>query len=132
MRLAPRLYADLIGKPYSANARGPEAFDCLGLALELQRRQGHQLADYASTAEEFALRFNVGVLGPCIETPWPVPGCAVLFRMLHDTRHIGTMIDRWSFLHTLEGRAGGAGIERLLDVAWQRRVIGFYSPAVQA
>ena len=39
--LAARTSApDLIGRPYAYGARGPEAFDCWGLVLELRRRLG--------------------------------------------------------------------------------------------
>jgi len=32
--------ADLIGKPFLARARGPNAYDCFGLTLEMLRRVG--------------------------------------------------------------------------------------------
>ena len=36
---------DLLGKPYKAHARGPEAFDCYGLVIEVEKRLGHTMPD---------------------------------------------------------------------------------------
>ena len=48
--------ADLIGKPYQAGARGPDAFDCLGLVRHyFQARHGVDLPEYnllTSTPED--------------------------------------------------------------------------------
>jgi len=38
---------DLIGKPYVHGARGPDAFDCWGVCVEVYRRGGIALPDYA-------------------------------------------------------------------------------------
>lgn len=37
---------DLIGKPYVHGARGPDAFDCWGLCMEICGRGGWELPDY--------------------------------------------------------------------------------------
>lgn len=36
-------YLDLVGKPYKVGARGPDAYDCMGVALEVLRRLGHDV-----------------------------------------------------------------------------------------
>ena len=36
---------DLLGKPYKAHARGPEAYDCYGLVIEVEKRLGHTMPD---------------------------------------------------------------------------------------
>lgn len=131
IRLAPNLYADLIGKPYREDARGPEAYDCLGLAIELQRRQGRDVPNFRSTAEEFAAQYGEGLLGPCVQISAPVPGCAALFRMIDDERHLGTMLDRFCMMHTQAARRAGAGsavIEQIRMTPWERRLLGFYVP----
>jgi hypothetical protein len=38
---------DLVGKPYAHGARGPDAYDCWGLCVEVYRRRGIDLPDYA-------------------------------------------------------------------------------------
>lgn len=43
---------DLLGKPYKAHARGPRAFDCYGLVIEVEKRLGHTMPDlYTRLAE---------------------------------------------------------------------------------
>jgi len=37
---------DLIGKPYQRGARGPDAYDCWGLCVEVYRRGGIDLPDF--------------------------------------------------------------------------------------
>lgn len=36
---------DILGKPYKAHARGPKAFDCYGLVIEVEKRLGHTMPD---------------------------------------------------------------------------------------
>ena len=36
---------DLLGKPYKAHARGPNAYDCYGLVIEVEKRLGHDMPD---------------------------------------------------------------------------------------
>lgn len=36
---------DLIGLPYQENGRGPEGYDCYGLAIEVEKRFGKKLRD---------------------------------------------------------------------------------------
>lgn len=37
--------SDLIGLPYFDNGRGPDGYDCYGLAIEVERRLGKELRD---------------------------------------------------------------------------------------
>jgi len=39
-------YDNLIGRPYRDHGRGPGAFDCYGLVMEISRRLGRPLPDY--------------------------------------------------------------------------------------
>lgn len=36
---------DILGKPYKAHARGPDAFDCYGLVIEVEKRLGKEMPD---------------------------------------------------------------------------------------
>ena len=49
-------YLDLLGVPFERGARGPEAYDCYGLAIEMFRRAGVVVPDFTSpgTLEEVA------------------------------------------------------------------------------
>jgi len=41
---------DLIGKPHVLGARGPDAYDCWGLCVEIYARAGVRLPDYGAGA----------------------------------------------------------------------------------
>ncbi len=126
--LSARLFTDLVGKPFARDARGPDAYDCLGLVIEVTRRNGFAVPEYASTSEELARQQHEGLLGPCRRVERAEPGCVVLLRSTHATgRHLGIMIDRWRMIHASED-AGQAVIETLQRSLWGRRVLGFYMP----
>lgn len=51
MTRTPADFNDLIGRPFARGGRGPDAFDCWGVVLEVRRRLGLALPpDYASGA----------------------------------------------------------------------------------
>ena len=43
---------DLLGKPYKSHARGPIAYDCYGLVIEVERRLGHEMPDLYTRLSE--------------------------------------------------------------------------------
>lgn len=128
MRALPAaLYADLVGKPFERGARGPYAYDCVGLAAELQRRRGVCLPGFLSDEAELHRQLAAGgVLSDTRRLDGPEAGCIVLVRMLEDERHIGVMLDPFRMLHTTE-QTKAAVIERTLDPLWKRRILGFYT-----
>jgi cell wall-associated NlpC family hydrolase len=60
--LSPRLYADLLGKPFADGGRGPDSFDCVGLAIEVQRRRGLDIPDFVSSQAELHRQMAAGGL----------------------------------------------------------------------
>jgi cell wall-associated NlpC family hydrolase len=128
-QLPARIYSNLPGLPYRDGGRGPTFFDCLGLAIELQRLQGRMVLDYSSTLEEYERQLGParGVLGPAVRLESPEPGCVVLLRMPEGRPHLGTMLDRYRMLHTTE-QTRAAVIESLTGPLWSRRVLGYYAP----
>ena len=131
--ISPRLYADLIGKPFLADARGPSAYDCLGLAIEMQRRQGHAVPDYASTPDELHRQYSEerGVLGPCYRIERATPGCVVLMRGIESERHLGTMTDRFTMLHA-SAISKSVVHDVLSRSIYGHRVLGYYFPEPSA
>jgi hypothetical protein len=126
--LSPRLYADLIGKPFVAGARGPDAYDCLGLAILLQRRQGRPVPEYSSSLREFHRNYDeaLGIFGPCRRVSKPEVGCVVLLRgMEPGSVHVGTLSTPYKLLHASES-AGSVVNERLIGSRWEHRVLGYY------
>ena len=125
--ISSALYTDLLGKPYKDSARGRDAYDCVGLALEMARRMGKQLPDYLSSEAELHAQLGSGgaTLAGLAQIPHPVPGCIVLLRMGPNKHHVGVMLDEYRMIHT--SSVTGCVIERVISQLWQRKVIGFYS-----
>lgn len=125
----PALWMDLLGKPFTRGARGPAAYDCLGLALEMARRLGKQVPDYVSDETELHKQLGAGgcTLADLPQIPRPVPGCVVLLRMSPTQHHLAFMVDAYRMIHA--SATLGCVVERVLSPLWQRRVIGYYSLA---
>lgn len=121
------LYADLLGKPFEENGRGPAAFDCVGIALEMAKRLGKQFPAYLSTEVELhsVLAPGGATLADCPQIAQPAPGCLVLLRISPTEHHVAFMVDEYRMIHTMKGI--NCSIERINSILWQRRVIGFYS-----
>ena len=123
-----KLYSDLLGKPFVADARGPSAYDCVGLAMEMLRRRGARLPAYLSHPEELHRQLaDGGALDQAHRLDGPEAGCVVLMRSYGGVaeRHIGVMLDPYWMLHASES-AKGVVREALAYSLWGRRVLGFY------
>lgn len=126
MPLSFSLYGDLLGKPWREDARGPDAFDCLGLAIEVQRRRGLAVPDFISSEAELHRQMAAGgFLAGCAKLEAAEPGCVVLLKMGVNQHHMGIMLDRYRMLHTAEGTKGVV-VERILGPLWPRRIQGYY------
>lgn len=124
--LAQHLYSDLVGKPWSAGARGPEAYDCLGLAIEIQRRRGITGPRFLSCEAELHRQAAAGgYLADLFRMDAAEPGCVVLLLNSENQHHLGTMISPYLMIHTT-AQTRGAVIESILGPLWNRRVLGFY------
>jgi len=121
------VFADLIGKPFLAGARGPAEYDCVGLALEIARRLGKQVPDYVSSEAELHAQLAQGgaSLADCPQIPRAVPGCVVLLRITPTQHHLAFMVDEYRMIHTTAKT--GCVIERVNSALWHRKIIGYYS-----
>lgn len=97
-------YFDLLGLPFIRGARGPAAYDCYGLAIEMYRRAGVDVPDFVSpgTTEEIdaivtreSVRWRRVELGQLMSL--------VTFRVEGLGAHVGIMIDTDRFIHALDG-----------------------------
>jgi cell wall-associated NlpC family hydrolase len=113
------LWADLLGKPWREDARGPDAYDCVGFFLEIERRLGFPVPEYAS--EESAVELAVADWELVTD---PIPGDAILIRWINPAWHIGVVCGDGYMLHTREG--AGAAKERYNSFPWKARIEGFY------
>jgi cell wall-associated NlpC family hydrolase len=126
-KLSARLFFDLIGTPYVACGRGPAGYDCVGLAIELQRRMGRSVPDFISSEAELHRELAAGgFLYGCSRLEHAEAGCVALFRVGVNEHHLGTMIDAFRMLHT-QAQTGGAVIETILGPLWGRRLLGYYA-----
>lgn len=120
------LYKDLLPKPFIDKGRGPDGYDCVGLAIEVARRLGKQVPDYVSSEEELHAQLGKGAatFADLPKIPRAEPGCVVLLRMRPDQHHLAIMIDEYRMLHA--SRQTGCVVERVLSPLWSRKVIGYY------
>lgn len=122
---------DLLGKPFRDGGRGPDAFDCWGLCVEVFRREGVTLRDYrlyCYDTEGFFQNFH-DELPRWDRHEWPnipVPAVVAIRFNTYVVNHVGVYIGDGKFLHTREKT--GVLIERIESPAWRRRIEGFYTP----
>jgi cell wall-associated NlpC family hydrolase len=123
--------SDLIGKPYKAGARGPAAFDCWGLVLEVSKRAGIELpeidvpSDNNQRGEIISEQKRAGFA----RLAGPEPYCLVLFRIIDDMNkirwHVGAVLENCRrFIHTT-GKMG-VNISALDDPKWKLHIEGYY------
>lgn len=118
-------YSDLIGKPFGRMGRGPDAYDCWGLVMEMLRRDGIQPKDYGWADEAVARQ---AMMQGAIQTHWerlngPSPGAVALFRIGRFCSHVGYIIEGNKFIHAWEKT--GVTTE-WLGMDWQKRLEGCY------
>ena len=120
------LFNDLFTARYELLARGPDAYDCYGLVLEVSKRLGIDLPEnilytHANDAQESfeAQRDNFILLTRpelyCLVAIEYIPGYIT---------HVGIMITREKFLHMT--RAHGVLLTSLNDLRWKTKLRGFY------
>lgn len=122
---------DLIGRPFVNGGRGPDNFDCWGLALEVFRRYGMELPDYKISCEDIS-RINGQIDNK--KNEWrrcegeiPVPALVVIrFNEVIFCNHTGVYLGENRFIHTREKI--GVNIDRIDSPAWRRKIEGFYIP----
>lgn len=115
---------DLIGTPFDYGGRGPDAYDCYGLLMELMKKDGITIADFRSTDNISVIAKMMGENIYLWRRCEKKPGCGILFRIKGLGAHVGYLLDDGtSFVHTWEG-SGGVLIESLAD--WEHRIMGFY------
>ncbi len=94
---------DLIGTPFKENGTTPDGMDCMGLLLEMYRRQGVELAPYAGdyqvgTEESRALLAeSMEALFVVADRPYQPLDVALCDRPGTDGAHVALHVsgDRW-------------------------------------
>jgi cell wall-associated NlpC family hydrolase len=118
-KLPSSLWLDLLGKPFSDGARGPYAYDCVGLLLELEYRFGNPVPAWVSHVRELA-----GALGSWEPITDPQPGDGILIRSDNPRWHVGVVCGDGYMIHAHPDC--GVVRERYNCFPWQARIEGFY------
>lgn len=97
---------DLLGIRYKHNGRTKEGFDCYGLAIEVERRFGHELPDmdeFKSRDRDFMVCKDMAltkVVKKVKEVPVPTKeGDVILFNNGSILNHIGVYLGDGKYIH---------------------------------
>lgn len=122
-------FDDLIGKPFADGGRGPDAFDCFGLHLEIRRRLGLPCPDYHISA--LAAARVAALIEAEAASTWrwqPVPPEPYALMVMKNgpvyKAHVATYMGDGRFLHITRRMPAAYG--RINDPAWRRRIVGYY------
>jgi cell wall-associated NlpC family hydrolase len=118
-KLPMAVWLDLLGKPFQDGGRGPDAFDCVGLLIELQRRLGRAMPPYESNEHELSM-----ALASWDRVESPEPGDGILIRSDNPRWHIGVVCGGGYMIHAFQAR--GVSRERYDAFPWHNRIEGFY------
>lgn len=116
-------YGDLIGVPFRFGGRGPDAYDCYGLVMEMSERAGSPLPDFGFSSDQALISSMMGVTMPQWQEVKRDPGAVALLRVGHFISHVGFMLDHDRMIHTWD-KSGGVTVQRIAE--WQQRIVGFY------
>lgn len=118
---------DWVGLPHEPLGRGPDAYDCLGLFLALQReRHGRALFDPLCRIDEAArARLSNRYRPEWQRVGAAVEGAAVLFLVRGQALHVGYALGPNLMLHS-SGEAGQSIVEDFTSSAWGARLEGIY------
>ena len=105
--------SDLIGKPYKSHGRGPDAYDCYGLDMEVAKRLGHKVPDLFKELKKGDPRDSeyVAASEGLIKTDTPKFGDIVVFLNRRGRiYHCGIVLNQGDFIHCDED---GVNIKKL-------------------
>lgn len=114
---------DLIGKSYKLGGRGPDAYDCAGLVVELLRRRNipMRIPETTDNRARNYIAMQTILAARWIGVSQPFRGCLVFLK----PDHVGVMVNRLQFVHAAED-VGQVCIEYLDSGIWRSRFDGFY------
>ena len=123
---------EFIGRPWHAGARGPDAFDCWGLFLAIQRKYFHRVLPEIPVDANDLRTVMMTFRDHPERQRWmsvvkPVEGDAVLLRQSRHPVHVGVwlVVDGGGVLHAVKD--AGVVFQKLPELllhGW--RVEGFY------
>lgn len=131
------MLADLIGIPFKDRGRNiNEGLDCYGLAMEVFRRYGIEIPEFHACCEDFTRINNTieeqkPLWVSCDRHNPQTPSLVVIrFNQAIFCNHTGVYIGNGKFIHTRQRI--GVNIDSIDNIAWKRRIEGFYVPGKEA
>ena len=121
------MYDDLIGKPFAYHGRGPDSYDCLGLVMEIFKRNNIPIEAFTSLENPAEISNKLTAHANQLhEIPSPRPLAVVTFCIVPPyVSHLGVIIDNYGrFIHAIQDCS--VSIENINSPLWHRRVKGFY------
>ena len=116
---------DLLGVRFTSHGRSiNEGFDCYGLAIEVERRLGHELKDlWYEKAEDRIFTENADsmILAHSVtETKKYILGDLIIFSDSNGNMvHIGVMLDEENFIHAELGGVKVTNINNYFRKKWK-------------
>ena len=116
---------DFVGLPYENEGRGPEAFDCLGLLIAVNRDVfGKEIEDPGFSMAQALRPSNRKKLEHQFErAETPTEGDALLFNLGRRALHVGVYINENLMLHS---HFDLSTVERWSGPNWFCRFVGAY------
>lgn len=107
-------FVDLLGVPFERGARGPDSYDCYGLAREMFRRDGKIVPDFTSPGSVE----HIAALITSASRSWKrveigTPNALLTFRIDGVGAHVGYMLTGDRFIHCIDPE--GVTTERLTN-----------------
>lgn len=106
---------NMLGKPYKNGAKGPDSFDCSGLAYYAYKKSGVSLP--VSTDKLIGIGYE-------IPRSAVLPGDLVFFKIKKDL-HAGIMLNSREFVHASKSR--GVAVDDVDASYWKKSLIGYRS-----
>lgn len=132
----PEWVRSYVGLPFKDKGRGPDGFDCWGIAQDILCRHFgiRDLPDYCDRYASCGDSRSVADLVSAEKTAgqWRLVdeakvGNVVMFRLLGRPWHCGVMLTPHIMIHSLEGV--GVVLEDVRGITWRNRIEGFYEYA---
>lgn len=121
------IVSDMIGKPFLYGGRGPNAYDCYGVATEVYRRAGSSLPDITSVTSCATqhLAFNSGANRWFDKVEEPQYLDIILFQIMPKyVTHCGVYLEHGKFIHVMDKI--NVSIEYIDSILWSQKIRGIY------
>lgn len=123
------MYDDLIGVPFSNRGRGPSSYDCLGLVIEIYKRNGIFIPNWDVSVR--SCNFIDGYIKTEVSSErWckliqPEYLCLITIQQHQEfVQHLAIYIDGGKFIHATPHK--GVTVDCLNSPEYKNQIRGFY------